>query len=173
MRKSMEDAYFSWLCAKVEPTVSNLSYVELLKVLHSTEFVWLLVGDDNRAQDGIDLRDVFLREALLEDNGELSDVMCSVLEMLVAFSYKAEFQTDDSHRDWFWEFMDNLHLTEFSDDRIEYEIVEDILYAFVWRLYDFDGRNGGLFPLNCASKDQRKVEIWYQFSEYIIENDRI
>jgi hypothetical protein len=175
MGTPIEGAYFEWLCAKVSPVgLRDKSYSQLFKILHETEFVWLILGDDNRAQDGIDLRDVFLREALIEpDDDAWYNVMCSVLEMLVAFSFKADFQTDDGVREWFWEFMDNLHLTDFHDDCMDYEAVDDILYRFIWRLYEQDGSEGGLFPLPELTHDQRKVEIWYQFSEYIIQNDRL
>jgi hypothetical protein len=174
MDANLEDAYFNWLCAKVVPPPGlDDSYWELLKILDNTEFVWLVIGDDNRAQDGIDLRDRFLREAVIGGDPEWPAVMCSVLEMLVAFAYKAEFQTDDSIRSWFWEFMDNLHLALFTDDHMEYEAVEEILYRFIWREYRIDGTEGGLFPLRNTLNDQRKVELWYQFSEYILENERI
>ncbi len=174
MSTPMEDAYFDWLYAKVAPIARHeKTYGELIRVLHNTEFVWLVLGDDNRAEDGLDLRDAFLREAFIEDDDPAWPMlMCSVLEMLIAFAYKAEFQTDDSVRDWFWEFADNLHLTEFSDDNMDYQAVEEILHIFIWRLYEQDGHGGGLFPLRATVKDQRKVEIWYQFSEYVIENNR-
>ncbi len=174
MHAPIEDAYFNWLYAKVSAKgVSDRTHWELLKVLHQTEFVWLILGDDNRAYDGLDLRDAFIRESHFEEEHAWSNVMCSVLEMLVAFSYKADFQTEDGIREWFWEFMDNLHLTEFSDDNMDYEAVSDILYTFVWRLYEPDGHGGGLFPLQRTNNDQRKVEIWYQFSEYVIDQDRL
>ncbi len=175
MSTPLEDAYFDWLYAKVALLgPQDKSYFELVRILHNTEFVWLILGDDNRGSDGEDLRYLFLRSELIEEeDASWPMINCSVLEMLIAFAIKAEFQTDDSVRDWFWEFMDNLHLTEFSDDNMSYEAVDEILYTFVWRLYDLDGSGGGLFPLRSPSKDQRKVEIWYQFSEYILENDRL
>ena len=37
------------------------------------------------------------------------------------------------------------------------------------RRYLEDG-DGGLFPLKCPRKDQRRVEIWYQMSAWVIEN---
>ena len=39
----------------------------------------------------------------------------------------------------------------------------------VERRYKRSGE-GGLFPLKNAAKDQRKVEIWYQLSSYLLEN---
>ena len=70
---------------------------------------------------------------------------------------------------WFWEIMANLKLDEYrrvshSDARE----IEEILYNFIWRLYESDGL-GGMFPIREPQRDQREVEIWYQFSEYLIE----
>jgi hypothetical protein len=42
------------------------------------------------------------------------------------------------------------------------------LETFVWRNYDRKGV-GGIFPLYRSRRDQRRVELWYQFNEYIEE----
>ena len=42
--------------------------------------------------------------------------------------------------------------------------VDDVLL----RRYDQSG-NGGLFPLEMARLDQRKVQLWYQMNSYILE----
>jgi hypothetical protein len=176
MGEPLENLYFKWLCAKVmyvmNPTPS-LTHWQLLKALHNTEFVWLLSGDDNRAADGIELRDEFTIAADIPDDPEWRHLGCSVLEMFVAFSRRAEFNTGESASDWFWEFLDNLGLKEFTDgaefDLIE---VEEILDRFVWRTYNRKGE-GGLFPIGSPNGDQRKIEIWYQFCDYLIDHDRL
>jgi len=54
----IEEDYFSWLLAKVvlprSPHTDN--YYGLLLVLHTVEFVWAIPGDQNRAEDGLELR---------------------------------------------------------------------------------------------------------------------
>jgi hypothetical protein len=93
--------------------------------------------------------------------------------MLIAFSKRAEFATDVPHAQWFWEFIDNLGLTEFNDaSEVTTDDVADILYTFVWRLYRDNGK-GGLFPLEGPHQDQRKVEVWYQFCAYLTDQDRM
>ena len=65
MNEPFEEAYFKWLCAKVDHTnvpTPSLTHWNLLRILHRNEFVWLLTGDDNRAEDGVDLRHAFLLE---------------------------------------------------------------------------------------------------------------
>ena len=175
MEGPLENLYFKWLCAKVmyvrTPTPS-LTYWKLLKILHTTEFVWLLSGDDNRAADGIELRSDFLIEAQISDNQEWRALGCSLLEMFIAFSRRAQFQTAIPAHEWFWEFMDNLGLKEFNDGADNFEKVEEILDQFIWRTYNRNGE-GGMFPLNSPNGDQRETEIWYQFCGYLVDQDRM
>lgn len=174
MQEPIEEAYFIWLSSKVVsidfPTPS-LTFWRLLRKLHSIEFVWLMQGDDNRAQDGLDLRQEFLNQSRQSANQEWMNLGCSVLEMLIGFSRRAEFITDIAAFDWFWTLIDNLGLKELNDAAGEFnQAVEEAIDRFIWRTYQRNG-SGGLFPLNNAERDQRKVEIWYQFSEYLIDQE--
>lgn len=170
MGQPLEAMYFDWLYAKAmlsdQPA---LSYSRLIQTLYETEFIWLVVGDDNRAADGLELRKEFLTAARLE-GVSLSDFTfgCTVLEMMLAFTHRAEFQTDISPCKWFWEFLSNLGLSDHYDDKFDQQQVADILYDFVWRTYGYSG-NGGMFPLSNAETNQTKVEIWYQFCAYLLE----
>lgn len=175
MEEPIEESYFNWLYAKVvqirgTKTPSN-SYLTLMRDLHSTEFVWLLSGDDNRAADGLDLRKEFIQQAYLDFDPPWMNIPCSVLEMFIAFSRRAEFDTDIGSREWFWIFLQNLGLSDLTDaTRGVTELVNEVLYTFVWRLYDRKG-NGGMFPLSKSKNDQRKIEVYYQFCEWVTEND--
>ena len=172
----LENLYFKWLCAKVNYVMSptpSLTYWKLLKTLHTTEFVWLLTGDDNRAADGVELRIEFLHEGDIPDQPEWLSLGCSILEMLIGFSRRAQFTTDVSAKEWFWEFIDNLGLKDFNDGYFDdEEEVKSILDQFIWRTYDKKGA-GGMFPINGPTDDQRKVEIWYQFCDYLVDKDRL
>jgi hypothetical protein len=168
MREPIEHEYFNWLCAKVlEPR--SPTYSDLLIILHRTEFVWVLPADGHRAEDGLELRFDFLRETDHEREEIWMTQPCSMLELLISFAKRAEFQTEFSVKKWFWIFLENLRLNEFTrvsmDDIRE---IDEILYTFIWRQYDIQG-NGGLFPLITPKKNQRETEIWYQFFEYIDE----
>jgi len=177
MDEPVENLYFNWLCAKVVdkdtfPVTDH--YWKLLRKLQHTEFVWLLSGDDNRAEDGKELRSEFIFASEIPDNVEWRTVVgCSVLEMFIAFARRAEFQTEVPVRDWFWEFIDNLGLDQF-DDRSYFDenFVDEILTQFIWRTYSPDGV-GGLFPILTPSLDQREVEVFYQFCEYLVDQDRL
>jgi hypothetical protein len=177
MNEPLENLYFNWLCAKVimtDKSTPSLTHYKLLRMLHNTEFTWLLSGDDNRAEDGKELRSEFLIAADIPDNVEWRTIPgCSMLEMFIAFARRAQFQTEIPAREWFWEFMNNIGLDGADDgsDITEGEI-EDILDVVVWRTYLANGY-GGIFPIDDPTHDQRKVELWYQFYEYLEDKERV
>lgn len=173
MDAPLDELYFNWLYKQVaNPVVKNpnRTYWRLFKLLFTKEFVWLVPNDDNRVEDGKDLRYEFI------DQSELTDVDpgwihlgCSMLEMLVAVSRRLTFEADGRSRDWFWHLMDNLDLRQYNDhSHFTPEEIGHILDRVIWRTYKPSGE-GGLFPLNHAERDQTKVEIWYQASAYLIE----
>jgi hypothetical protein len=172
MREPIEHLYFNWLCAKVLPG-SGSAYHKLMVILHKTEFVWVVPADRHRASEGIYLREDFLSESGLESELAWREEPCSMLELLIGFAKRASFQTGASVKTWFWDFMENLNLIEYRQvskkDRL---VIADILDSFIWRQYDPSGR-GGLFPLDSTPNDQRNVEIWYQFAEYVLEHSLI
>ena len=176
MSEPLENLYFNWLCSKVthlENPTPSLTHWDLLRALYATEFVWVISGDDNRAEDGLELRRQFLIAADIPDQPEWRALPCSVLEMLIAFSRRAEFQTDDPASTWFWEFMANLELDECCDAvGCSPEYIGDVLQRLIWRTYEYSGK-GGLFPLDNPPRDQTKTEIWYQFCEYLADHHRL
>jgi len=175
MTEPIEELYFNWLYTKVvlvegTNTPSN-NYYNLLRVLHSTEFIWLLSGDDNRAADGIEVRTEFIRQCHPLVDIPWEDAPCSVLEMFIAFSRRASFETEPSSREWVWIFLQNLGLEEFTDARLGLtRVTEEALDRLIWRTYEPNGY-GGMFPLNDPQHDQRKIEIYSQFCEWLIEYD--
>lgn len=174
MNEPIDEIYFDWLCSKTcEVTPDEISdFTFLLRKLYTYEFAWLIAGDDNRVEDCHDLRMAFFHEmGLIVDDWLLHEMSRSVLEVLIAFSNRAAFETDLGVPYWFWKMVGNLRLNKFPNStwapRSE-ELIDAILYCFIWRQYDRKG-NGGLFPLKSTTHDQREVEIWYQFSEYLTE----
>lgn len=175
LNEPLENSYFNWLCAKVmrvENPTPSLTYWTLLKKMHETEFVWLVMGDDNRAEDGLELRDEFRIEAGVTDAPEWRGLGCSLLEMLIAFSRRAEFMTMTPAVNWFWKFVENLDLLKFNDASVNNSgiVIEQALYDVVWRQYEYNGQ-GGLFPLRRPQHEQKEVEIWYQFCEYLVDRE--
>lgn len=166
--------YLLWLYRQVRTVRTTRkgpnTYWDLFGQLCQTEFVWFVPNDDNRASDGRELRYEWAARTGTEVTSEWLEVGCSFLEMLIGVARRLSFEGGNDSASWFWQLIDNLGLTEYKDGtNFEPEEVEDITSAVIWRTYDRDG-NGGLFPLRRASKDQRRVEIWYQLSEYLLQD---
>lgn len=176
MDEAVENSYFNWLCSKVinvRITDPSLTYWNLFRILHGTEFTWTHRMDENRAADGKDLRREFIALADSREDPEWRNIPCSVLEMLIAFAKRAEHMTDIPYQEWFWRFLDALDLSECNDAaRMDPQDIDDILRIWLNRQYGADG-DGGLFPLEDPPTNQLEVELWYQFCQYVAEFDRL
>jgi hypothetical protein len=175
MYKTIRNKYFAHLCSIID---GSERYLNMLEILHDLEFYSLIPNDENRVKDGRMLREYFLDEEGAAGASSLPDVPCTVLEMLIALSYRLEFETvnsrwEKSTSEWFWILINNLGLSDcddnsfFKPDTRNY-IIRTVV-NMVERGYRKDGF-GGLFPLKNPKKDQRRVEIWYQMSAYLLEN---
>lgn len=168
MNEPIEALYFNWLCAKVI-SIDDNNYYDLMRILYTTEFVWVVSGDRNRTEDGVELRQYFLNESGLAKDKTWFNEPCSVLEVLISFAQRASFQTEAPVQEWFWIFIENLGLSEYRRVSVsDTYVIDEILYNFIWRIYTPDGY-GGLFPLDKAKEDQRQIEIWYQFCAWVDE----
>jgi hypothetical protein len=174
----LDERYFVWLYSLVaDPTIKDrdLTYWNLLKQLYETEFVWIVYRDENRVEDGKQLRLGFLRSEGLhrEDvDPHWVDLGCSFLELAIAMADRLRFEIDpDSHiAYWFWEvLMKNIGLSKYNDaHRHMRKHIEDVVNRVMFRQYEPDGR-GGFYPLKHPDGDQRQVELWYQLSAYVNE----
>jgi hypothetical protein len=172
--KPLDELYFEWLYGQVGQVGGkdpSAGYWKLFKLLYDKEFVWTLLNDDNRAEDGRALRVEFLTEEHYQIEPLFFDYPCSVLELLIALSRRLSFEGDGDPRSWFWEMINNLGLYNYRDGgQVPERRINAILDDFVWRSYQADGR-GGLFPLKHPEEDQRDVEIWYQMCAYLLERE--
>ena len=170
----VNDEYFEWLCELIDSSrfSKQVSYRKLLAHLHNIEFTWFIPYDDNRANDGIQLR---RRYALAHDDPTLSTYItgpCSVLEMMVALAIRCEETIMDDALmgnrtgQWFWGMIHNLGLTPMTDPKFDRGFVDEVVARFLNREYAPDGR-GGLFTVKHCSHDLRTVEIWRQLSWYL------
>lgn len=178
MDEPLEELYFNWLCEQVvtnNRTTASKSFNTLLATLHNNDFVWQLVGDDNRSEDGKELRVEFLLASYAPDNLRWrTGHSCSVLEMLIALARRAEYMCEGvTAKEWFWEFIDNLDLKDCNDaSGMSPEDINEFLAPFIWRQYNADG-SGGIFPLKEPLRDQRGVELWYQLCDYLVDTNRL
>ena len=159
--------YFSWLCMIAVPDgYKRVDYAKLLVTLMDTEFYWVIPRDENRAADGLELRDIFE-----DQTGEVCDAdgHCSVLEMLVALSIRCNdelmYDPDDPKRadKWFWMMIENLGLDIFVDKKFDKTAILAILD-------DFMAKNGQkwLFPISKTATNFQKMELWYQLNHYLM-----
>lgn len=175
MSEQIDDLYLTWLYSQVasvklkNPAKTTWS---LIRQLYTKEFIWLIPNDDNRVEDGRDLRHDFVNECDIENpDPAWLDLGCSMLEMLIALSRRLAFEAEGEARDWFWTLLHNAGIWISSD--IDYDdeyaaMVDEKLETIIWRRYDPSGQ-GGLFPLQYEYGDQREVELWYQLSAYVLE----
>lgn len=176
MTALLDEEYLSWLYDQVVPDKGNPQYWHLFRQMYKTEFVWFVPNDDNRVEDGRELRLEFFNSEFAppELPALWVDLGCSMLELFVGLARRLCFQAEGTTEQWFWELCRNVRLDLFNDRyclRFPYEQgVDDILQCIIWRLYQPNG-HGGLFPLNHARQDQRGVELWYQLSAYLLEKD--
>ena len=175
MSKRVEEQYFQFLKSQVQ----NINHHNLLNCLHNIDFYGLVPNDDNREIDGIKLREIFDTH---ERRGGTAPFLCqakpcTMLEMLIGLAYRMENelsigQNNPIMPECFWILIANLGL-DWADDSVfqpsDELIIQNRVLTVISRSYMRNG-NGGLFPLRRAVQDQRKVEIWYQMSAWILEN---
>lgn len=173
MQAPIDELYFRWLYDQVADsriTDPSRTYWHFCKLLYTREFVWFVANDNNRIEDGKELRHEFVDQLELEqvDEGWMR-LGCSFLELLVAMSRRLSFMAEGEPRDWFWHMLENIGLHEYNDRKaLPFQDIEEVLDQVMWRKYHYNGV-GGLFPLEGPCQDQRRIELWYQLCAYVLE----
>ena len=151
-------------------------YTELLWYLFQQEYYWSVPMDDNRAADGLDLRNEYCED--------IFDGPCTVLEMLIALARRIDhdimfdYSMGDRTSKWFWIMIRNLQLDDMDNENLDYEYADYRVYTFLDRNYGENGV-GGLFPLEPVAtlgghvatlggqNEHNNTEIWQQMSHYL------
>lgn len=168
----MDDAYFRWLIGLIGDEYIERNYQKLLWKLYSTDYIWELDYDRNRAADGLFLRRLFTQETRIV----VPDKCCTMLEMMVALARKAEddIMHDPDYGDrtgyWFWTMIQNLGLDIYDDSYFFEPEIDRILDVFMHHRYDKNGSSGGAFPVRTKTRDLRKTDLWWQMNSYLEEN---
>ena len=140
----------------------------LVSALSEVEFVWRHPMDENRALEGLELRNDFEYETgdyLDKSSGLIPQ--CSMFEMLAALAIRCENQLmrnsllGDRTSKWFFEFLDNLGLLD-CDERDVDHIVEVC--------EDFMDNKIDMFPLKDKKMNHKNEQIWKQLMAYLNEN---
>jgi len=169
MVQDVEEAYFNWLTQLINIDSNGRSsgertYNELFRLMYEREFVWTVPNDDNRIQDGHDLRTEYWGGADPLQKG------VSVLEVLIGLSRRVAFVAEGHAPNWAWQLIINLGLDRMFDPvgTSKRNKILDALDVLIWRQYERNG-TGGFFPLAYPVEDQTKVEIWYQMHAFLNE----
>lgn len=170
--KNIGERYFDYLLNLCNLNlIKYQKYDSLFEILHNIEFIAALERDENRIDDGLELRDQFVDQNRI--NGSyLYDLLggtASVFEVLVALSLRLTHEyvgtPGDEHPDeLFMDFIQNLRLEYW----MKFYDVEKIINIWMDRNFSRSGY-GSPFPLNngCDIRDQRYIEIWDQAIDYI------
>lgn len=172
------DGYFLWLGSLVDADWDR--YSELLYALYSMDFIWCLEQDESRATEGLMLREEY-HSLAQDDSVMLMDKPCSVLEALIPLARRMDDMLIDDYtgnrtRVWFWEFIRNLGLKKYNNDRLLHKLETDDDYdiqatimKWLEREFEYNGK-GSIFPLKESSCDQRSKTLIYQMYDYCFEN---
>lgn len=169
----LTNEYFKWLLQLVS---GKPNYRRLMRHLFNVDFRFTILMDENRADDGVDLRYSFGRERGYEKRTiqTLLDYRpCSILEMMVALANRCEEhimgdpELGDRTDVWFWSMIRSLGLDCMYDSRYDAIYVDEVLERFLNHRYKSNGK-GGLFTIVGNYRvDLRKEEIWQQMNHYI------
>ena len=170
------EEYKEWLFDYIRVGDKCERYSRLLDFLSCWVFNWTIDHDENRAADGLSLRDNFAADHGCDEffwEGRLPPE-CTVLEMMIALAIRCEdviFDPEEGTRIhcWFWEMIDSLGFGNMTDRRFSLDEADKIVRRFLNREYELDG-SGGLFQVKNSHVDMRKCEIWYQMHAWIMEN---
>lgn len=178
-RVDVERSYFEWLYEKI---AGRESYRKLCQHLHRKVFYWTIPNDDNRQEEGYDLRHQFMENyenefaiTIPADHPFLNEPV-SVFEVLIALSDRMDYQLYNPNLPprntlWFQEMISNLGISDLVDNRwsdVAAGDVDRVVETLLDRTYDENG-NGSLFPLDNPRDDLTQVELWYQLMAYLME----
>jgi hypothetical protein len=156
----------------------------LSDLLHTIEFTWSVPNDDNRIEDGRELREEFLEVNNITLKKRTLDEFISdpvtTFEVMVALTKRLEYissSTPDKREKFYIDMINNLGLGSYTDNfstekfpETAEELIRETVQDMIDRKYDRNG-NGSLFPIKrIPPKDMRKTEIWYQMMYYYQEN---
>ena len=178
--------YLNYLCnlVNVRPGLFDI----LIEELFNLDFYWTdeVPLDFNRGEDGLILRSGFYGDDGSDGTESLGGKDCSVLEALIGLAEKMNYLLDDDDRGdrtriWFWEFIHNLGLDDFTDEVLENDLAtfnEIDAIVMNWLNRDFDASGlGSPWPLEKPFRDQRKLQMMDQLNDYVLEryviNDEI
>jgi hypothetical protein len=195
-KMGMEIRYFQWLYEiafapgeKSEEFRKKVglprlgSWRLLANKLYGRTFRWSVPNDDNRAQDGLQLRADFilyytgksLSLSEMPTDDPLVSTPASIFEVLLGIARRMDelivppYEQGEVAK-FFWELCENLDLIRYEDQvyPANYDhIIDQRLDDWMDRQYDY---RGGIFPLRTLPDGpHEKKELWFQMMDYVTE----
>lgn len=165
----MKETYFEWLADKVT-YFDGPDHDDLLYLLHTIPYVAVISKDEDRAIDGLNLRNEYLEK--YGGSIGLDNTPCTFLEFLVALAIRMNFiyarLDEDRTADCFWTMLQNAGIMKYEDYEFSEDYIRGAVERVIYRTYEQNGE-GGLFPINEPRANQRNVEVWYQMNQYLTE----
>ena len=121
---------------------------------------------------GVGLRYRYSIYVKRDDVIDILNEPCSVLEMVLALAIRCEdtimanVRYGDRTTQWFWSMIKNLGLSYMTDERFNKDEAIRIIYKFMERQYEPNGR-GGLFYMPDRNEDLTQIDIWTQLCWYL------
>lgn len=121
---------------------------------------------------GVGLRYRYSIYVKRDDVIDILNEPCSVLEMILALAIRCEdtimanVRYGDRTTQWFWSMIKNLGLSYMIDERFDKDEAIRIIYKFMERQYEPNGR-GGLFYMPDRNEDLTQIDIWTQLCWYL------
>ena len=168
----LENAYYNWLITTHITKLNN--YSVLLRSLYETPFRVMLLMDENRVGDGLDMRNRFVYQLNLNpaDREFLKQYRpCSVLEIMIGLAqrfdeeYTTQYDDEDSIGILIMKMIESLGLQSYDDQHFDQYGFVQVINNFLNRTYFPDGR-GSLFYIPGITTDMRQIEIWRQMMMY-------
>lgn len=171
------EEYFNWLVDSLNLNAGyKIQHYSLFKALHNISYEYFNVMDENRYQDGIDLRYRFGSDTNIPyyDITECIDICeCSVLEMLVALILKIDnmitYDPKDSLKaELFVDIAKSLGINEQINANFNQEYVNQCIFNWLHGQYEVNGQ-GGIITVQYPRQDMRTVDHWTQVMWYVNE----
>lgn len=161
---NFDEVYYSWLVDRGYPTNNVEGYNALFELLFKTEYDPLKEMDQNRRDDGLELRIEWADIFGMDPPKEWFEQPCSILEAIIALAARCEFQSSRfTENEWVTMLLENMGILMNA-----YELQDNI--EFVRRvLDDFNDGVANVFPNSVPGSINK--ELWYQMMDYLSEID--
>lgn len=180
---SVMGEYYAQICKRLGVDPDTSGYSALCSLMLVSPFIAVLKSDENEIERALYARREYARKLSTKERTDFYEAMgpCSVLEIIASLVDKLSYNlinnplASDDPGALFFELMDNLGLTWLNDDAFGRDAeacngsFEDAMQTFIYREYDENGNDGGLFPVEKAASDMREMSLHRQMEEYLID----